>query len=261
MPSDPPTRPADGLRRAPDAGIVAGPSRHPVTVAADEVDAFFTALGFRAHQTPEIEDALHTFDLLGVPADHPTRSPAHTYYAADGRLLRTHTTSSVLRVLRREPGAARRRILVGGPCYRRTTPGPRFVTQFHQMEAAAVGPEVGLPDAIGTSLALLDEMLGDDHGARLRSRALPYVSPGFCVDVPCTPSGCDGCTLCGGRGFVELVSGGVFTAAVARAAGVPDGSTATSVAVSLERLLAIRHGLADIRPFLSPDPHALAALA
>ncbi|MFD6091104.1 hypothetical protein ACFWGN_03180 [Oerskovia sp. NPDC060338] len=233
-------------------------TRHPITTLASQVTAFFASLGFRTHPTPEVEDVLHSFDLLSVPEGHPTRSPAHTFYLEDGRVLRSHTTSSVMRVLRQGRGRTERRVLVGGPCYRNTTPTPRFVTQFHQMEVAAVGPDIVLTDATGMALGLLDDVLGQGHGATLRFRTLPYVSPGFSVDAPCTPCEQAGCALCGGRGFLEVMSGGALTPAVMAAAEVPSGSRAISLAISLERLLAIRHHVADIRPFLSTDLRVLA---
>lgn len=233
-------------------------TRHPIISLASQITAFFANLGFGAHPTPEVEDLIHSFDLLSVPEGHPTRSPAHTFFLEDGRVLRSHTTSSVVRVLRQAPGRTERRVLVGGPCYRNTTPTPRFVTQFHQMEAAAVGPDIVLGDATGMALDLLDNLLGPGHSSTLRFRTLPYVSPGFSVDAPCTPCEQTGCALCVGRGFLEVMSGGALTPAVLAAAEVPSGSRAISLAVSLERLLAIRHHVADIRPFLSTDLRVLA---
>lgn len=237
---------------APWQGPVPSPeTRHPIAAMIDQVTDLLGGLGFVPTRSPLVEDVLHSFDLLGVPEGHATRSPAHTFYLDDGGVLRSHTTSSVVRVLREEPGRAERRILVGGACFRNTTESPRFVTQFHQMEAAAVGPEVVLGDALGLAEVVLDDLLGPHHEARFRFRPLPYVSPGFSVDASC--SSCDraGCQLCGGRGFLEVISGGALTAAVRSAAKIPDGSNAVAVAVSLERLLAIRHRVADIRPFLS----------
>ena len=226
---------------------------HPVSALAADIARFFGNLGFSQVHSPEIEDTFHNFDLLGVPADHPTRSPRHTFFLENEGLLRSHATASVLRVLRRHPAQSVARVLVGGPCHRNTTPGPRFVTQFHQLEAAAVGPAVRLSDVKGMALALVDETLGPAAHPRLRYRSLPYVSPGLAVDVNCIPCDGSGCKFCGYRGYVEVMSGGVLTQEVRKAALIPPESRAISLAISLERILALRYGVADIRPFLSAD--------
>lgn len=231
---------------------------HPISALTEEVAHFFGRLGFSRHESDQLEDVAHSFDLLGIPADHATRSPHHTRYARDGAVLRSHTTSSVVRLLRDRPGCEVLRALIGGPCHRNTVPGPRFVTQFHQMEAVAVGPRVRISDLKGIALSLVDEVLDSDVRPRLRSRILPYVCPGIAVDVDCTPCGSAGCGLCLGAGRLEIISGGMLSEEVLRAALVAPGARAICVAVSLERVLAIRHRVNDIRHFLRNDFRVLA---
>ncbi|MFK0195190.1 hypothetical protein [Kitasatospora sp. NPDC090308] len=229
------------------------PEPHPVSRLADEVAHYFGRSGFTRRASRQIEDVAHSFDLLGVPADHPTRSPQHTYFTEDGAVLRSHTTASALRLLRELPPGRSARFVVDGPCHRRTVPGPRFVTQFHQSEAVAVGPRIRLSDLKGLALGLCAEVLGPGVPARLRFRTLPYVSPGLAIDVACTPCGSAGCGLCLGSGHLEVISGGMLSAAVMRSVGASPQVRALSLAVSLERVLAIRHGLDDIRHFLDND--------
>ncbi|QMU67380.1 hypothetical protein [Streptacidiphilus sp. P02-A3a] len=226
---------------------------HPISRLTEEVAHYFARMGFTRRESDQIEDVAHSFDLLGVPADHPTRSPQLSYFTEDGTVLRGHTTASVLRLLGERTADGTSRFQVTGPCHRRTTPGPRFVTQFHQSEAVAVGPRVRLSDLKGLALGLCAEVLGDDVHARLRYRTLPYVSPGLAVDVACTPCGAAGCDLCLGSGHLEVLSGGMLSQAVLRAAGAAPGVRALSLAVSLERVLAIRHRVGDIRHFLDND--------
>ncbi|MEZ0066903.1 phenylalanyl-tRNA synthetase alpha chain [Streptacidiphilus sp. MAP12-20] len=241
----------------PDADGPRGSGEHPVPALAEQIARYFLRQGFTRHDSRQLEDVAHSFDLLGVPADHPTRSPQHSYFTTGGAVLRGHTTASVLRILREQGADGPRRILVSGPCHRHTVPNARFVTQFHQSEALALGPTVRLGDVKGLALGLLGEVLGEAVRPRLRFRQLPYVSPGLAVDVECLPCASAGCELCQGSGRLEVVSGGLLTRTVLDAAGVPPALHALSLAISLERVLAIRHRLGDIRYFLGNDPRIL----
>jgi phenylalanyl-tRNA synthetase alpha chain len=229
--------------------------RHPVTAVMEESVRHFAALGFEPRRSRQLEDARHSFDLLGVPDGHPTRAPARTFYTSDGGLLRTHTTASVLRVLADTTGPAR--FTVFGACHRNTVTSARSVHQFHQVEAVAVGPAVGVTDLSGLALGYVTHILGAAARPRLRFRSLPYVAPGIAVDVSCTACAARGCGLCRGVGHIEVVSGGLLTGAVLRSVGTPADMRAVAVAVSLERVLAVRHGLDDIRHFLRSDPRFL----
>jgi phenylalanyl-tRNA synthetase alpha chain len=231
---------------------------HPVTMMLEEAVRHFADLGFSPFDAPEVEDVAHSFDLLGVPADHPTRAASRTFYTTGDGVLRSHTTASVLRVLADRAGGGPIRFTVAGACHRNTVPSPRLVTQFHQLEAVAVGPRVRVSDLKGMALGFVAQALGQDSDPRLRFRALPYVSPGIAVDVRCRPCGAAGCDLCRGSGRLEIMGGGMLTRAVLGASGVPEPTRAAALAISLERVLAVRHGLGDIRHFLGNDHRVLA---
>lgn len=253
-PAEPPHHPLDPthLPESPTPG-----GRHPVGLLLDETLRHFAESGFSLRDSPQLEDRAHSFDLLGVAPDHPTRSPLHTFYAEGDVVLRGHTTASVLRILAAHHDDLPLRFVVAGPCHRNTVPGPRFVTQFHQLEAVAVGPGVRMSDLKGMVTDFVEEILGPDCDPRLRFRSFPYVSPGLAVDVACRPCRAAGCGLCRGSGRLEIMGGGLLAPAVLRAARCPDGVRGVALAVSLERVLAVRHALGDIRHFLSNDPRLL----
>lgn len=253
--ADPCGRPVDPTH-LPESRPVGG--RHPVGLLLDETVRHFAESGFSLRDSPQLEDRTHSFDLLGVAPDHPTRSAAHTFYAEGDVVLRGHTTASVLRVLAAHREELPLRFVVAGPCHRNTVPGPRFVTQFHQLEAVAVGPGVRMSDLKGMVSGFVEEILGPGFDPRLRFRSFPYVSPGLAVDVECRPCRAAGCDMCRGSGRLEVMGGGLLAPAVLRAAGCPDSVRGAALAISLERVLAVRHALGDIRQFLSNDPRLLA---
>ena len=96
---------------------------HPLTQVTDDIVRAFRKIGFVVADGPEIEDDYHCFDSLNTPADHPARDAQDTFYVGaaaspspggEGRgeggpqpvkpyLLRTHTSSVQIRVMKSQP--------------------------------------------------------------------------------------------------------------------------------------------------------------
>src|SRR6201999_2409076 len=94
---------------------------HPLTQVTEDIIRSFRKLGFVVADGPEIEDEYHCFDALNTPADHPARDSQDTFYVSNpaeiaaapdksGRtstLLRTHTSSVQIRVMKSQPPPVR----------------------------------------------------------------------------------------------------------------------------------------------------------
>ena len=65
---------------------------HPVTHTLQRISDIFTQLGYDTATGPEVEDDFYNFESLNFPPHHPARAMHDTFYFADGRLLRTHTS-------------------------------------------------------------------------------------------------------------------------------------------------------------------------
>src|SRR5438132_5385289 len=109
-------------------------SLHPFSQVTDQIVRAFRKIGFVVADGPEVEDEYHCFDALNTPADHPARDTQDTFYLenAESRipnpepqlstlnsqlLLRTHTSSVQIRVMKMQPPPVR--IIVPGRVYRR----------------------------------------------------------------------------------------------------------------------------------------------
>src|SRR4029077_20080677 len=100
---------------------------HPLTQVTEEIIRSFRKIGFVVADGPEIEDEYHCFDALNTPADHPARDTQDTFYLEENPkseirnpkslLLRTHTSSVQIRVMKSQPPPVR--IIVPGRVYRR----------------------------------------------------------------------------------------------------------------------------------------------
>src|SRR5438034_1332082 len=70
---------------------------HPLTQMWDRSIEIFRRIGFALADGPDIQNEWHCFDALNTPPEHPARNEHDTFYLADGRLLRPHTSPVQLR--------------------------------------------------------------------------------------------------------------------------------------------------------------------
>ena len=77
--------------------------QHPLTQVTEDIVRSFRKIGFAVADGPEIESERYCFDALNTPADHPARDTQDTFFldTADRPLLRTHTSSVQIRVMKR----------------------------------------------------------------------------------------------------------------------------------------------------------------
>ena len=89
-------------------------------------------MGFIVADGPEIETVRHNFDALIAAADHPSREMTDTFYFADGRLLRSQTSTVQIRTM--DAVKPPIRIVAPGRCFRRDTPDATHSMIFHQIQ-------------------------------------------------------------------------------------------------------------------------------
>jgi len=229
---------------------------HPVAVMVDRICEVFAPLGFDVIDLPLLETAEDNFELLGYPADHPTRTRL-TFFPEPGVVLRTHASSGSLGVMRRAAPDPVRALLVA-TCFRNELASPASTPQFTQIDGVVVQPELGLPDLMGLFEELVTGLFGPGHPWWLRRGNYPFNVPGFALDVLCPAcAGEDACETCR-EGRVEIGAGGLLRRDVLAAGGHdPDRTAALSFGCSVERLLKLTHGLEDIRELLVNDTRVL----
>src|SRR6478735_12316819 len=76
---------------------------HPLTQMLDRAISIFRRMGFALAEGPDVETEWHCFDALNTAPDHPARNEQDTFYLADGRLLRTHTSTVQIRTMQAAP--------------------------------------------------------------------------------------------------------------------------------------------------------------
>ncbi len=232
---------------------------HPLTQVTEDIVRSFRKLGFVVADGPEIEDEYHCFDALNTPADHPARDSQDTFYlaapapapnAAPGtpkrQLLRTHTSSVQIRVMKKQAPPVR--IIVPGRVYRRDNADATHNPTFHQIEGLYVDRNVTVGDLKGTVDFVFRELLGADVKLRFRPHYFSYTEPSYEIDFT-SPL-----VRKMGKDWLEIAGCGMVHPQVFENVGYdPEVWTGWAFGFGIERIAMIRYGINDIRLFYEND--------
>jgi phenylalanyl-tRNA synthetase alpha chain len=224
---------------------------HPVTKARLRIETLFRRAGFEVATGPEIEDDFHNFEALNIPANHPARAMHDTFYFADGRLLRTHTSPVQIRALK-EHGAPLA-IIAPGRVYRCDS-DMTHSPMFHQLEGLVVGEHVSFANMKATLHGFLAAFFEKDVAIRLRPSYFPFTEPSAEVDMSCVFCEGAGCRTCKHTGWLEISGCGMVHPNVLRASGIDaERFTGYAFGAGIDRLAMLRYGVNDLRLFFEND--------
>jgi len=169
---------------------------HPLTQFMRLSLEYFTDRGFEIAEGPEIETEWYNFDALNVPATHPSRDVQDTFWLApskfegtkDGRVLRTHTTATDVRVIKEQKLQPPLRLIIPGRCFRNEATDQTHEHTFYQIDGIAVAEDINMTHLIGILDGYMKELFGDKIKTRFRPHLYPFVEPGMDMDIQ-LPSG------------------------------------------------------------------------
>jgi phenylalanyl-tRNA synthetase alpha chain len=225
---------------------------HPLTQTTEDIVRSFRKIGFVVADGPEIEDEYHCFDALNTPADHPARDTQDTFYLGikDKCLLRTHTSSVQIRVMKKQQPPVR--IIVPGRVYRRDNADATHNPTFHQIEGLYVDKHVTVGDLKGTVEFVFKELLGKETKTRFRPHYFSYTEPSFEIDFS-SPL-----TRKMGKEWLEIAGCGMVHPQVFENVGYdPEVWSGWAFGFGIERIAMIRYGITDIRLFYENDARFL----
>jgi len=243
-----PKEPADFT--APGRRRIVG-KLHPLTQVTEDIVRSFRKLGFVVADGPEVEDDYHCFDALNTPADHPARDTQDTFYlgptgASNPLLLRTHTSSVQIRVMKQQPPPVR--IIVPGRVYRRDNADATHNPTFHQVEGLYVDRQVTVGDLKGTVEFVFKELMGPETRIRFRPHYFSYTEPSFEIDFS------SALTRKMGKEWLEIAGCGMVHPQVFENVGYdPEIWTGWAFGFGIERIAMIRYAITDIRLFYEND--------
>jgi phenylalanyl-tRNA synthetase alpha chain len=221
---------------------------HPLTQVTEDIVRSFRKIGFAVADGPEVETEYYCFDALNTPADHPARDAQDTFYLKDtgGLLLRTHTSSVQIRVMKKQAPPVR--IIVPGRVYRRDTPDATHNPTFHQIEGLYVDRKVTVGDLKGTVEFVFRQLLGEETKIRFRPHYFSYTEPSFEIDFS------NGLTKKMGKEWLEIAGCGMVHPEVFANVGYDaEVWSGWAFGFGIERIAMIRYGISDIRLFYEND--------
>ena len=209
------------------------------------IEAIFAHAGFDVARGPEIEDDYHNFEALNIPAHHPVRAMHDTFYLADGRLLRTHTSPVQIRVM--QASSPPLRIIAPGRVYRcdyDQTHSP----MFHQVEGLLIDEHVTMAELKGVLDAFLRDFFErDDLQTRYRPSYFPFTEPSMEVDIKLVSAH-------GVSDWLEVMGCGMVHPNVLTNVGMDaERYSGFAFGLGVERLAMLRYGISDLRLFYEND--------
>lgn len=244
-------------------GITREPGRlHPISKTIEEISGVFISLGFKVVEGPEIENEHYNFEALNIPLEHPSRDAFDTFYLADKWLLRSHTSPVQARFMEKnKPPFA---IVIPGKVYRPDATDASHSFMFHQVEGLVVSDNIRFSDLKGTLTLFARQMFGEKIKMRFRPSFFPFTEPSAEVDISCIlcqtkdhrPQTIDQkrCSLCGGKGWIEILGAGMVNPKVFKNVGYnPERVTGFAFGMGVERIAILKYGITDIRMFFEND--------
>lgn len=232
-------------------------SLHPITRTIERMANFFARLGFQVVEGPEIEDDYHNFEALNIPAHHPARAMHDTFYIDGSHVLRTHTSGVQIRTMEtREPPI---RVICPGRVYRcdsDLTHSP----MFHQVEGLLIDDDVSFGQLKGIIQDFLHAFFEQEAlSVRFRPSYFPFTEPSAEVDIQCVKCAGEGCRVCSGTGWLEVMGCGMVHPRVLEMSGVDtERFQGFAFGMGVERLAMLRYGIGDLRLNFENDLRFLA---
>jgi phenylalanyl-tRNA synthetase alpha chain len=218
---------------------------HPVTHTLQRMCDIFSRLGYDIATGPEVEDDYYNFESLNFPPHHPARAMHDTFYFADGRLLRTHTSPVQIREMERN--GAPIRIIAPGKVFRSDS-DQTHTPMFHQVEGLLVGESVSMADLKGVLQMFVNAFFETSLAMRFRPSYFPFTEPSAEVDIAWDKG--DGSE----PGWLEILGCGMVHPNVLKACNVDSEKyVGYAFGMGVERLAMLRYGVTDLRQFFEND--------
>lgn len=225
---------------------------HPLTQVMDHIEDIFIGMGFDIAEGPEVETDYYNFEALNMPKNHPARDTQDTFYINENTILRTQTSPMQIRVMEQQKPPIR--VLSPGRVYRSDAVDATHSPLFHQFEGLVVDKGVTMADLKGTLEMFIKALYGEDAKVRFRPHHFPFTEPSAEVDVSCFVCGGEGCRVCKGEGWIEILGCGMVHPKVLSGCGIdPEVYSGFAFGAGLERIAMGKYDIDDLRLFFEND--------
>jgi phenylalanyl-tRNA synthetase alpha chain len=225
---------------------------HPLYRVLEDIKEVFFGMGFSIAEGPEVELDYYNFEALNIPENHPARDEQDTFYINEKVVLRTQTSPVQIRVMEKSKPPIK--ILAPGRVYRSDAVDATHSPTFHQIEGLVVDEGITMANLYGTLDTFAKRFFGENTKTKFRPHHFPFTEPSAEVDVSCFACGGEGCRVCKGSGWIEILGCGMVHPDVLKAGGIdPEKYSGFAFGMGLDRIVMIKYGIDDIRLLYEND--------
>ncbi len=227
-------------------------SLHPMNIALERMIEIFVGMGYEVVEGPEVEYDHYNFELLNLPKNHPARDAQDTFYVDDNIVLRTHTSPVQARIMTtRKPPI---RIVCPGRVYRADEADATHSPVFHQMEGLVIDENITMGDLKGTLDEFARQMYGEGIRTRFRPSFFPFTEPSAEVDLTCANCHGEGCRMCKGTGWIEVLGAGMVNPKVLDMCGIDSKKySGFAFGMGVERIALLKYDIPNMRYLYEND--------
>lgn len=206
----------------------------------------------------DVVSKYENFESVNIPLTHPATEMHDTIFLdkederGESLVLRTHT-SAIQNGLMKKYGVPMRAV-IPAKVYRYEDLDASHDTVFYQLEGMVIDKDVSIGQCKGFLIKLLSAIFEKEIWIRMRPAYFPFVEPGFEIDASCPICDGKGCSLCKKTWWIEILGAGMIHPNVLKEWGVdPSVYTWFAFGVGINRIVAIKYGISDIRYFTNWD--------
>jgi len=226
-------------------------SLNPISSILKEIEDIFKLLGFDIAEGPEIETDFYNFQALNIPKEHPARDMQDTFYISEDTVLRTHTSPVQIRVMQKQEPPVK--IIAPGRVYR-CDMDMTHTPMFHQVEGLLVDKGINFSNLKGVLEHFLKAVFYKNISVRFRPSFFPFTEPSAEVDIECIFCKGDGCRVCSGTGWIEILGCGMVHPNVYKYVNYDyEKYTGFAFGMGVERIAMLKYGINDLRLFFMND--------
>jgi phenylalanyl-tRNA synthetase alpha chain len=117
-----------------------------------------------------------------------------------------------------------------------------------------VDENISLGNLKGILTTFVHQMFDEETSLRFRPSFFPFTEPSAEIDIRCVICRGDGCRLCSGTGWLEVLGAGMVHPAVFEMVGYDtERYTGFAFGMGIERIAMLKYGVEDIRKFYEND--------